>query len=90
LIKKLKDENMTQGMAQCAAQMYGAKLYNEAEGKPIAVIYGCATTGIEWRFLCLENNTLYHRQQYLFRFEDYSDDLAPHYQILFELKGIIG
>jgi hypothetical protein len=54
-----KDEDMTQGMAQCAAQMYGAKLYNEAEGKPISVIYGCATTGIEWRFLRLENNTLY-------------------------------
>lgn len=51
-----KDEDMEWGIAQCAAQMYGAKLYNEQEGKDIAVIYGCATDGIEWRFMKLENN----------------------------------
>jgi hypothetical protein len=54
-----KDEDMGQGLAQCAAQMYGAKLYNEAEGKSVAVIYGCATTGVEWHFLRLENNIFY-------------------------------
>jgi ABC-type uncharacterized transport system substrate-binding protein len=36
--------------------MYGAKLYNEMEGKDIPIIYGCATDGIEWRFMKLENN----------------------------------
>jgi hypothetical protein len=54
-----KDEDMEWGIAQCAAQMYGAKLYNEMEGKEINVIYGCATDGIEWRFLKLENGTYY-------------------------------
>jgi hypothetical protein len=51
-----KDEDMEWGIAQCAAQMYGAKLYNEMEGKDIPVIYGCATDGIEWRFMKLEND----------------------------------
>ena len=51
-----KDEDMEWGIAQCAAQMYGAKLYNEMEGKDIPIIYGCATDGIEWRFIKLENN----------------------------------
>jgi hypothetical protein len=51
-----KDEDMEWGIAQCAAQMYGAKLYNEMEGKDIPIIYGCATDGIEWRFMKFENN----------------------------------
>ncbi len=52
-----KDEDMDWGIAQSAAQMYGAKLYNEMEGKNIPFIYGCATDGIEWQFMRLENNT---------------------------------
>ena len=55
-LTEAKDEDMEFGVAQCAAQMYGAKLYNEAEGKDIPVIYGCATDGVEWQFLKLENN----------------------------------
>ena len=54
-----KDEDMEWGIAQCAAQIYGAKCYNEMEGKVIPVIYGCATDGIEWRFIRFENNVYY-------------------------------
>ena len=54
-----KDEDRKWGIAQCAAQMYGAKLYNEMEGKDIPIIYGCATDGIEWRFMKLENNVYF-------------------------------
>ena len=46
-------------IVQCAAQIYGAKCYNEMEGKVIIVIYGCATDGIEWRFIRFENNVYY-------------------------------
>ncbi len=54
-----KDEDMEWGIAQCAAQMYGAKLYNEMEGKDIPIVHGCATDGIEWRFMKFENNVFY-------------------------------
>lgn len=54
-----KNEDMEYGRAQCAAQIYGAKLYNEAEGKDIPVLYGCATDGVEWQFIRFENNTFY-------------------------------
>jgi hypothetical protein len=54
-----KNEDMEYGRAQCAAQLYGAKLYNEAEGKDIPVLYGCATDGVEWQFIRFENNTFY-------------------------------
>ena len=58
-LAEAKDEDMDWGIAQSAAQMYGAKLYNEMEGKPIPFIYGCATDGIEWQFMKLENDTYY-------------------------------
>ena len=51
-----KDEDMDYGTAQCAAQLYGARLFNEAEGKNIPILYGCATDGVEWQFLRFENN----------------------------------
>ena len=51
-----KDEDMEWGTAQCAAQLYGAKLYNQMEGKHIPVLYGCATDGVEWQFLRFEND----------------------------------
>ena len=58
-ITECKDEDIEWGTAQCAAQLYGAKLFNESEGKDIPVLYGCATDGVEWQFLRFENNTFY-------------------------------
>lgn len=55
-LTEAKDEDMEYGTGQCAAQMYGARLYNEMEGKNIPFIYGCVTDGVEWQFLKLENN----------------------------------
>jgi hypothetical protein len=55
-IAESKDEDMEWGVAQCAAQIYGAKLFNEMEGKEIPFIYGCATDGVEWQFMRFENN----------------------------------
>jgi hypothetical protein len=55
-ITESKDEDMEWGTAQCAAQLYGARLFNEAEGKIIPVLYGCATDGVEWQFLKFEQN----------------------------------
>ncbi|MFN0202736.1 MAG: hypothetical protein ACKVTZ_14530 [Bacteroidia bacterium] len=54
-----KDEDLEYGVAQCIAQMYGAKCYNEQEGKDIPFIYGCASTGGEWKFMRLEGNSIY-------------------------------
>ena len=54
-----KDEDMEWGLGQCAAQVYGAFLYNKAEGKEVSVLYGCATTGKDWQFFKFENNIFY-------------------------------
>ncbi len=55
-VVEAKDEDMDYGIAQCAAQLYGAKIFNEREGKNIPVLYGCATDGVEWIFIRFENN----------------------------------
>lgn len=39
--------------------LIGARKLNELEGNnPIPTLYGCSTTGIEWRFLKLTNHTV--------------------------------
>lgn len=58
-LAEAKDEDMEWGIGQCAAQMLGAKIYNEMEGRDIPFIYGCATDGIEWQFLKLENDVYF-------------------------------
>lgn len=56
-LAEAKNEDMEHGRAQCAAQLYGAKLFNEMEGRDLPVLFGCATDGIEWQFMRFENNT---------------------------------
>lgn len=56
---KSRDQDTEWSVAQCAAQMQGAKLYNETEGKAIPVIYGCVTDGTEWLFMKLEANVIH-------------------------------
>ena len=46
------------GIGQCAAQMVGARMLNEQDGVNFPVIYGCATTGLDWQFLKLENQLI--------------------------------
>ncbi len=54
-----ENDNINTGLGQCVAQMVGAKIFNEAEQNPQPFIYGCVTTGFEWKFLKLENNIIY-------------------------------
>jgi hypothetical protein len=54
-----KNDNVEKGIAQCGAEMYAAKLYNEQEGNAKNSIYGCVTTAFSWCFLKLEDKNLY-------------------------------
>ena len=53
-----KKDDIINAFGQCVAQMLGARIYNQNDGKSIETIYGCVTTGIEWQLLKLENNTI--------------------------------
>jgi len=52
------EKMIRRGVPQCVAQMKGAKIYNETQKCPLDVIYGCVTSGDEWLFLKLENETI--------------------------------
>ena len=49
---------------QCAAQMLGAKIYNEKNDVKIDCIYGCVTTGNDWKFLKLEKDLIIDSQTF--------------------------
>jgi hypothetical protein len=52
------------GVAQCAAQMIGAKVYNDKKGTPVEVIYGCVTNGRDYLFLRLSDMIVIDREIY--------------------------
>ena len=56
-ITEAKKQDVEWGTAQCAAQLFGAARLNQREQPPLTTLYGCATTGIEWRFLRFSDNT---------------------------------
>ena len=53
-----KKENFDEGISQCAAQMYAARLFNQKRDPAIAIIHGCVTIGTTWIFLKLEEKDL--------------------------------
>ncbi len=58
-IVEAKNENIILGLGQCIAEMYAAQIYNENENHNLSSIYGVVTTGSEWKFLKLNNNTVF-------------------------------
>lgn len=54
-----KKEDIKAGFGQCVAEMLAAQLFNEREGNSLTTIYGVITSGTVWRFLKLEDKTLY-------------------------------
>ena len=60
-----KNDNVEKGIAQCGAEMYAAKLFNDKQGKSRPIIFGCVTTAFSWAFLKLENQNLYIDPNYV-------------------------
>ncbi|MEM0995077.1 MAG: hypothetical protein AAGI49_18750 [Bacteroidota bacterium] len=57
-IVEAKKQDMEAGINQCAAQLYGAKIFNENTGMMLPKIYGCVTTADSWKFMLIENNLI--------------------------------
>jgi len=53
-----KNKDPDEGFAQCAAEMYAARLFNQEMDEPCETIYGAVTNGYDWVFLKLENDTI--------------------------------
>ena len=57
-IVEAKNRTVEEGIGQCAAEMYAARLFNAASEKPTPVVYGTVTNAYDWVFLRLEEQTL--------------------------------
>lgn len=53
-IVEAKNDNIKSGLAQCAAAMLAAKLFNSRKELTIKTVYGIVTTGSIWKFLKLD------------------------------------
>ncbi len=54
-----KNKTPEDGFAQCAAEMYAARLFNQQNNDPHEIIYGAVTNGYDWVFLKLEANFVF-------------------------------
>ena len=63
-IVEAKKNDIEIGVPQCAAQMIGAKVFNENKGIKLEKIYGCVTTGKEWLFMKLEDKIYIDKKSY--------------------------
>ncbi|HNI46077.1 MAG TPA: hypothetical protein PK230_15340 [Chitinophagales bacterium] len=50
-IVEAKRNDLEEGIKQCAAQLVGAKKYNQRKGITTEKLYGCTTTGDDWQFI---------------------------------------
>ena len=79
-IVEAKKNDIEVGVPQCAAQLVGAKFFNEKKGIKIDQIYGCVTTGNEWLFLKIDSElTIDSRIYYL---NELNELLAVFQQII--------
>ncbi|MEB3281196.1 MAG: hypothetical protein VKK42_19955 [Lyngbya sp.] len=53
VLVEAKNENILAALGQCMAEMLAAQLVNQRHQQDIEIIYGCVTTGTNWKFLQL-------------------------------------
>lgn len=56
-VVEAKNENIKDVLGQCMAQMVAAQYFNVKNQQNVP-IYGVVTTGIVWKFLCLDNHVI--------------------------------
>jgi hypothetical protein len=53
-----KKADLKLGLAQCMAEMIAAQIFNHRKGNPTRSIYGAITSGTQWRFMQLIEQTV--------------------------------
>ncbi|MGB3755937.1 MAG: hypothetical protein WBA07_06130 [Rivularia sp. (in: cyanobacteria)] len=59
IIIEAKNENIKNGLGQCAGAMLAAQIFNQQQNNDIQTIYGAVTTGDIWKFIKLEDSNLF-------------------------------
>jgi hypothetical protein len=58
IVEAKLNQDLLDAVPQCGAEMYAARLFNQQHGDEVNRIFGIVTTGSEWLFLKLTDNTL--------------------------------
>jgi len=58
MLVEAKNENIKLGLGQCAAEMIAAQIVNAKTNLGDQAVYGCVTTGTDWKFMKLCDRTL--------------------------------
>lgn len=58
LLVEAKNDNIQSGLGQCVAEMVAAQIFNQNNNNEINTIYGGVTTGTNWKFMKLTNQTV--------------------------------
>ena len=82
-----KKNDVEIGLPQCAAQMIGAKIWNDKNNASLSVMYGCVTTGDDWLFLKLTDDMLFIdvKKYYL---GNIAELLGVFQQVIANFKGV--
>lgn len=59
IVVEAKNDNIKSGIPQCGAEMIAAQRFNQQKNNAIEIIYGCVSTGTNWKFLKLMQNYFY-------------------------------
>lgn len=66
-VVEAKKQDIEGGLGQCAALMVAARRFNVRQGRPLARVYGCVTTGEDWQFLRLDDSVITYDTLRLYR-----------------------
>ena len=58
VVIEAKKADLKVGIGQCIAEMVAAQRFNQASDRPVSAIYGCISSGTQWRFLKLKNSVV--------------------------------
>jgi hypothetical protein len=58
MVVEAKNENIKAGLGQCVAELVAAQQINSKAGLVEQTVYGCVTTGTDWKFLSLSDRIL--------------------------------
>jgi hypothetical protein len=81
IIVEAKKADLKSGIGQCVASMVAAQRFNSMKNNLIPAIYGCVSSGTQWRFMKLEEKIV------TIDFTDYP--LSPVGQILATLVWMV-
>jgi hypothetical protein len=89
-LAEAKNESIKSGLGQCIAEMVAAQIFNQRNGEAIESIYGAVTTGTDWKFLKLTDQTIWidKRDYFINEVSQILGILTTPFQSFYPIEGL--